>query len=203
MSEPFWEAGYRDAIGPSVFGPPSKEIMELVPKLPADAKALDLGCGDGRNALYLLERGIRVTAVDVSANAVARLTAQAEAYGHRLIAEVADVRLYRIAERFELVTAHGVLHLMPRPDWHRLICNMQEHTAPLGYNVVAVFTDALPPPDDLRPFMAGLFREGELREQYQGWNVRDYRSYVLEDEHPGGVRHRHAVNKIVAQAAEA
>ncbi|MBP1775532.1 MAG: hypothetical protein H6Q86_1538, partial [candidate division NC10 bacterium] len=47
--------------------------------------------------------------------------------------------------------------------------------------------------------MLGLFREGELLEQYAGWRIALHRSYVLEDEHPGGIRHRHPVNKIVAQ----
>jgi tellurite methyltransferase len=199
MTDPFWEAGYQDVTGPSVFGPPSEEILGLISKLPVDARALDLGCGDGRNTLHLLEQGLRVTAVDVSAHAVAKLTAQAKQHGERLAATVQDVRLYRFAERFDLVIAHGVLHLLPRPDWESLIGRMQEHTSALGYNVVAVFTDALPPPDDLRPFMRGLFREGELLEQYHGWRVTDHRSYVLDDEHPGGVRHRHPVNKLVAQ----
>jgi len=76
---------------------------------------------------------------------------------------------------------------------------MQHATSPHGYNVVAVFTDTLPAPPDLEPFMLGLFREGELLEQYAGWRIALHRSYVLEDEHPGGIRHRHPVNKIVAQ----
>jgi SAM-dependent methyltransferase len=69
MTEPFWEAGYSDAAAPGVFGPPSEEIRSVVARLPAAARVLDLGCGDGRNALLLLERGFRVTAIDVSQRA--------------------------------------------------------------------------------------------------------------------------------------
>jgi len=199
VSEPFWEAGYADPEGPSVFGPPSEEIRSIASNLPAGARVLDLGCGDGRNALHLLERGCRVTAIDVSEKAIAKLVAGARPFADRLTAEVGDVRRRRPTGLYDLVVAHGVLHLLPRPDWAQLIGTMQRHTADGGYNVVAVFTDALPPPADLEPFLKGLFREGELLERYRGWNVDLHRSYVLEDEHPGGVRHRHPVNKIVAR----
>jgi hypothetical protein len=45
----------------------------------------------------------------------------------------------------------------------------------------------------------GLFREAELFERYDGWDIVLSKSYVLEDQHPGGSRHRHPINKIVAR----
>jgi tellurite methyltransferase len=202
MTEPFWAAGYRDSAVASVFGRPSEEIADVVRMLPPGASALDLGCGDGRNAVYLLEQGLHVTAIDQSPDAVATLRARAARHANRLVAAVGDVRVVELAAAFDLVIAHGLLHLLRRSDWSALLTRMQEHTRPLGYNVAAVFTDALPPPKDLRPFLQGLFREGELLERYRAWNVLLQRSYVLEDEHPGGVRHRHPVNKVVAQKPE-
>lgn len=35
--------------------------------------ALDMGCSNGRNALYLAQRGFRVTAVDLNPNALSHL----------------------------------------------------------------------------------------------------------------------------------
>lgn len=51
---PFWDAAYRDPEA-ETFGPASKEIVELAAALPSGARALDIGCGDGRNALYLAQ----------------------------------------------------------------------------------------------------------------------------------------------------
>lgn len=52
--KPFWEDEYLNKEK-STFGNPSKEVKELVPYLKKDAKILDVGCGDGRHALYLAD----------------------------------------------------------------------------------------------------------------------------------------------------
>jgi len=197
--EPFWEAAYRDPSTTSVFGSVSEEIRQVTARLPTGGEVLDLGCGEGRNTLFLLEQGMSVTAVDISANAITKLKSQAVKHGDQLRTEIQDVRAYRFAKQFDLIIAHGLLHLLPRSDWSRIIRFMKQHTKPLGFNIVAVFTDLLPPPEDLRPFTLGLFREGELKSQYLSWNIVLCSSYILDDEHPGNVRHRHPVNKIVAQ----
>ncbi len=64
--------------------------------------------------------------------------------------------------------------------------------------VAAVFTNTLEPPEDLRPWV-GLFNEGELFTIYSDWRILETKSYILEDEHPGGIHHRHPINKLVAQ----
>ena len=90
--------------------------------------------------------GYSMTAVDVSAAAIEKLAAQAREPGQRLHTAVEDVRELTLRGPFHLVIAHGLLHLLPRPDWSDLIGRMRASTTPLGYNVVAVFTDTLPPP---------------------------------------------------------
>lgn len=50
-------------------------VSELEGHFPGDA--LDLGCGEGRNAMWLAEQGWRVTAVDFAENALARAREQA------------------------------------------------------------------------------------------------------------------------------
>jgi len=202
VKEPFWESSYRDSSAASVFGSVSDEIHQLLPKLPTGAEVLDLGCGDGRNAIFLLKQGMSITAVDISTNAITKLKSQAGQHGNRLKTEILDVRSYRFTGQFDLIIAHGLLHLLPRSDWTHIMKSMQEYTKPSGFNIVAVFSDVLPPPEDRRPFTLGLFHEGELKRHYIDWNIVLYSSFILEDEHPGNIRHRHPVNKIVAQKPE-
>jgi hypothetical protein len=47
--------------------------------------------------------------------------------------------------------------------------------------------------------MIGLFKEGELFGVYSDWNIPIRLTYVLNDEHAGGIKHSHPINKLVAQ----
>ncbi|WP_258934322.1 methyltransferase domain-containing protein [Nesterenkonia pannonica] len=48
---------------------------------PGPGRALDLGCGEGGDVLWLAQRGWRATGIDISATAVARAEAHAEEAG--------------------------------------------------------------------------------------------------------------------------
>lgn len=56
-----------------------------------DPRALDVACGDGRNARYLAELGFAVDAVDVSDVAIAALRSAAGESGLRVSARVLDL----------------------------------------------------------------------------------------------------------------
>ena len=64
----FWDEQYRTPRPPRV----NPLLAEIAGDLPPGT-ALDLGCGAGGDALWLARHGWRVTAVDISANAVRRL----------------------------------------------------------------------------------------------------------------------------------
>lgn len=199
---PFWDEAYRQDLRP--FGGPSDEVIELMGRLPRASRVLDLGCGNGRHALPLALAGHRVTAVDVSSaatEALGREIGRATAAGHEPALEIvkADLAGFHPVGRYQLVIAHGVLHLLEPGARDNLIDAMRSCTVPGGWNVAAVFTDEIAPPDDMAPFCLGLFRPGELVERYGDWEIELVRAYVLEDEHPGSVRHRHPINKVVAR----
>ncbi|MCP4538768.1 MAG: methyltransferase domain-containing protein [Chloroflexi bacterium] len=160
---------------------------------------MDLGCGEGRNALFLAENGLDVTAVDISARGIEKLNHLAHAQGLAMQTRVQDMRDYVFEEQFDLIISHGCLHFIERTDWESLLEQFKAHTKPGRYNVVAVFSDTIKPPDDLKAFCVGLFCEGELFKHYGDWITHVEKSYVLEDQHPGGAEHRHPINKVVAQ----
>jgi tellurite methyltransferase len=198
-ARPFWEDVYQNEAAPGAFGEASAEIVKLAGVLPPGASVLDLGCGDGRNALFLAAHGFPVTCIDISEAAIRKLRHLAEIRHLPVIAEISDLRAFRISGEFDLIIAHGCLHLLERTHSSRVLEEMKAATRSGGYNVIAVFTDSLEPPEDLRPFVLGLFPDGWLFEQYTGWSIIERKSYLLEDEHPGGIRHRHAINKLVAR----
>lgn len=199
--KPFWEESYEKQGAADTFadGKPSPEFFDLIKVLPKAARVLDLGCGDGRIALFLAENGFDVTAVDISKTAIDKLERLANERDLFVTTKVQDMQDYVFKNIHDLIVAHGCLHLIERDRWRNLIGQMKAHTCIGGYNVIAVFTDAIPSPPDLAEFTVGLFKEGELFEYYNDWRIVLQQSYVLEDKHPGGLKHRHPVNKIVAQ----
>ncbi|MGA5125550.1 class I SAM-dependent methyltransferase [Streptomyces pseudogriseolus] len=102
----FWDGVH--AARPATDSPsPNVRLTETVTELPP-GDALDLGCGNGGDALWLARQGWRVTAVDISAVAVERLTALARTHGvHDRVAAVRlDLRTAFPAGAFDLVTTH-------------------------------------------------------------------------------------------------
>lgn len=105
----FWDRMYRDRKAP--WDPePNETLAEVAEDLPP-GHALDMGCGEGADAIWLAARGWRVTAADVSAAALDRARA-ADGAG-RVTWLQADFEAWDPpAGAFDLVSAH-FLHVPP------------------------------------------------------------------------------------------
>ncbi len=66
-----WDARYSDGEGAMWSGRPNGRLVVEVADLPP-GRALDVGCGEGADAIWLARRGWSVTAIDVSDVAVSR-----------------------------------------------------------------------------------------------------------------------------------
>jgi SAM-dependent methyltransferase len=79
------------------------------------ARVLELGAGAGDATLPLLERGLRVTAVDESAERLAQLAASARAYADRLTTERGDAAavVERLEPGYDALVASSFLHHVP------------------------------------------------------------------------------------------
>ena len=98
-AEEFWEDHYRKRA--QVWsGNPNAVLVDVVGALPA-GRALDLGCGEGGDAIWLAGLGWRVTAVDVSSTALQRLAARVEAEG---VASRIDFQQHDLAQTFPVGT---------------------------------------------------------------------------------------------------
>ncbi|PPK61221.1 class I SAM-dependent methyltransferase [Actinokineospora auranticolor] len=91
----FWEEfyGQRDQVWS---GNPNRLLVREVEDEPA-GRALDIGCAEGGDAVWLARRGWRVTAVDVSATALARAARHAAEAG---VAEAIRFERHDLAESF-------------------------------------------------------------------------------------------------------
>ncbi len=104
-AERFWEEHYRASTRPSN-GSPSGALVRFAGPLP-EGTALDLGCSQGDDAVWLAGRGWRVVAVDVSGTVLARAAKNAETAG---VSDLIAFERHDLAStfpngRFDLVSA--------------------------------------------------------------------------------------------------
>ena len=99
-----WDARYGERDGTMWSGRPNGRLVAEVEHLPPGT-ALDVGCGEGADAIWLAERGWAVTAVDVAAVAVDRARAAAERSGVAVDWRVGDALAIPLPARsFDLVS---------------------------------------------------------------------------------------------------
>lgn len=197
----FWEKGYRD-MQVSTMGGPNHDIIELAAGLPEKARVLDLGCGEGRNALFLAQKGCQVTAVDLSESALKKLNYLAAKAGVQIKTIIADLRTIDIKEHYDVVMAHGVIDYLTKKDWQQLLTKVKNMTVPGGYNVYTcmIFNKEYP---TLPEFQLAEFKHclvaNELGRFYDDWSKIRYEYYVKWDQHPGIPMHCHPLEKLLAK----
>jgi len=103
--EGYWDDRYGS--GQMWSGSANVSLVRVAGDLPSGT-ALELGCGEGGDALWLAEHGWEVLAVDVSRVALDRAAARARQAGvaDRVTWEQHDLDADFPAGRFDLVTAH-------------------------------------------------------------------------------------------------
>ncbi len=200
MNIPFWEETYKvDDI--FTFGSePNNTLTEFENKFSKSGKILDVGCGDGKNSLYLAKQGFsNIDAFDISENAINKLERLARRADINLNAWVDNLCDFCFEKTYDLIFSFGTLHFVNKDNWHKFIFNAKENTAIGGFHIIQLFTDKEPASPDIAPYAVGLAYDEEIKELYNDWNIIQFKSYVFEDEHPNVPKHLHASNKIVAQ----
>jgi len=158
-----WNQRYQ--AGEQLFETPAPLVEEFAGSLEAGT-ALDLACGPGRNALFLAERGWRVTAIDGSPIAIDLLRQRARARNLNIDAHVADLQRghYEIPpSAFDLIVNAYYLQ-------RDLIPAMQRGVPP-GGTIIAIAHLADPEQPHGTPTRA---TPGELRVYFAGWNILHY-----------------------------
>lgn len=141
FTQEFWDERYRSADR-LWSGQPNPQLVAQATDL-APGEALDAGCGEGADAIWLASRGWTVTAVDVSAVALGRAAAHAAAEGVHVRWQREDLLTWDPGPgRFDLVTAQ-FLHL-PYPELRALHGRLAAAVRPGGTLLIVAHH-----PDDL------------------------------------------------------
>ncbi|WP_083338732.1 class I SAM-dependent methyltransferase [Chromobacterium sphagni] len=189
---------------------PSPFLVHYLEKYAVEGRGtgLDLGCGQGRNALYLASCGFAMHGVDASSVAVARLASLADERHLDVKGRVADLSAVSIEpQRYHLIVANTSLDHLDEASGARLAVAMMAGLAPGGYLFVSVFMVNDPgcavhggQASETAAYVRHYYRPDELRQQFSALAVLAYQEeYALDIGH--GQPHYHGIARLFARKA--
>lgn len=191
---PDWDARY--AAGDDVFGSAPNEYVRRIATHPAfpGGPVLCLADGDGRNGTWLAGRGLKVTAVDISAVATQKALKRDDAAGVRVERHTADLAIWSPAAGARWASAF-LIYLQSDPATRRRAIRLAaDHLEPGGWLVIEAFAGSrggspVGPSDE-----AVRYRLGEILELTPDLEALEaLEGTVLLDE---GERHRGAAGIV-------
>lgn len=186
---PDWDERYRR--GEHTNDEPHPLVVEFASKL-KPGRALDVACGAGRHAIWLVERGWQVTAVDSSRVAIEILRRRAGEKDLTVDSRIADLELHEFVIKPEAYDLIVVCNYLQRDLFPAIKAG-----ARIGGVVIAVIAlvDDDPNVKPMNP--AFLMKPGEMRLEFadsERWELlRDF-----EGKPPEGA-HRRAMAEIITR----
>jgi SAM-dependent methyltransferase len=186
-SRDFWNKIFTDPR--SEFNRAPSHLLEDAMRGRPPGAAIDLGMGEGRNAIYLARLGWRVTGVDLSDVAVAQARKHAAQAGVPLEAVVADLDQYDFGhERWDLIALfymHAWFHLSKLPSAQRL----RDALKPGGVLVIEGYGAG--PDNDVG------YQTNELLRAFSDLKIRRYEDTTAEADWAPGQKSR--VIRLIAE----
>jgi 2-polyprenyl-3-methyl-5-hydroxy-6-metoxy-1,4-benzoquinol methylase len=194
----YWTHGNRDSKNPEDFPSEWAKLLRALASRPA-GRALDLGAGEGSDAIRLARLGYEVDAIEASAVGVEKIEKFARQSGVRVNVKHGNVNFVKIAQGYDCILCCGLLHYIN--DKETILRKIQGATRPGGFNLVSLFSDVTPIPECHR--IVDVFsdkEDGIIAAAYAGWltDIRFERNKP-DRSHPGFPPHTHSMIKLLAQ----
>ncbi|MHA1201846.1 MAG: methyltransferase domain-containing protein [Candidatus Heimdallarchaeaceae archaeon] len=111
---------------------PDEELVKLFYEK-GEGEVLDIGCGRGRNSLYLASLGYNVIAVDVSKYAIIQLNQNAKLLGYDIEGIVCDISDFSFSEKYDIIVITNVLQfILKRIEQINIIYKVMEYLSTNG-----------------------------------------------------------------------
>ena len=191
--EAIWSQRYRDAGDDYLFGTaPAAFLARREALFLPGASAFLVADGEGRNSVWLAERGLNVTAIDVAAIAVQKARNLAASRGVHMGVSVADVSAPNwpppeMRDRFDWVL--GIfIQFVGGAERTRQFDAIKQMTCPSGRVLLHGYT---PKQLDYKTggpsILDNLYTKEMLLEEFSGWKIEELVEY--EEDLAEGIRH--------------
>ena len=153
------QGGYDDGYASSqcFWGKqPGSLVRQLAHYFPSfeNVSVLDAGCGEGKNAYWLADRGARVLALDISPLALSNAI-DFRANNQNVTFLEADFTKCKLgSDKYDICIAYGLLHCLPNESQVAAACDRLKYfTKPGGYLVICTINSRRPIDTAAHPFL--------------------------------------------------
>lgn len=127
----------------NLFGEPYPEFVAFIDSTDGKGEALDLGCGQGRDALTLAKHGFSVTGVDASEVGIRQMIERAGSLGMNINGIVGDFYTFDFPQSYDLIVLDSILHFAEDEEKEiNLLERVLAHTRKDGYVCIFIHKDA-------------------------------------------------------------
>lgn len=180
---------------------PSTMCYEVLRYLPPTRplKLLDIGCGEGKDAVFFARCGYIVSAFDLSEAGLEKTRLLAEKARVTVNTFNANLLHYRLTENYDILYSSGVFGYIKSDIRAELMENYKTHVNDGGLVAFQTFVK--------KPFIAHAperernsyaWKSGELFTYFHDWYIEYCSEYVF-DCNSSGVPHKHAANRLFAR----
>jgi tellurite methyltransferase len=172
------------------------KALEILLGNKENIRVLDVGCGEGTNALFFARNGCQVSAFDLASSGVSKTIEKAKALNLSINVFRADINTYNISETYDLVFSSGTMQYL-KPENRKGFMDMIKSVTNLnGLNVIHTFVSKpfIPKAPDAEED-EHLWSSGELLGYYHDWETHNFIEEIKEC-NSSGIKHVHAHNRI-------
>jgi cyclopropane fatty-acyl-phospholipid synthase-like methyltransferase len=182
---------------------PGKLVSELDKLLDysSDLSILDIGCGEGKNAVFFARKGVNVKAIDISKAGLSNAYKSWPDY-KRVEWLCADIRNTDLPHNtYDVVIAYGLFHCLETPkEIYNEIRKMQTSTKIGGYNLLCAFNDRHQNLTAHPGFFPTLMPHEFYKNIYSEWDLIYISDQDLHETHPhNNIPHSHALTRLIAR----
>lgn len=103
------------------------DIMKIIPPV-KPYRVLDIGCGEGKDAVFFAKCGYDITAFDISEQGIEKAKRLAEHNKVEINFFKADILDYRPDTEFDIIFSSGVFHFLPDDKRNEICSVLKAHT---------------------------------------------------------------------------
>lgn len=177
------------------------EIMKLRPPV-KPYRVLDMGCGEGKDAVFLARNGYRVTAFDVAENGLKKARELAYRNGVDINFLRADINEFLPGEMYDIVFCSGVCHYIRKNNRLKLFEELKAHTNEKGIHTLNVFVQKpfieMAPDSEAVEKQTEPWYSGEMLYYYHDWFFHKNEEIIF-DCNSGGIPHKHCMDIMIAE----